>query len=77
MEKNSGETLIALVIAMIGAAMMPKTETTISTEKNTLVSLLAPAKMTSGDHLHNNCADVCDMALPEKLEPKPESQCKA
>lgn len=35
-EKNSVETLMALVIAMIGAAIVPRTATTIRTEKKTL-----------------------------------------
>ena len=68
---------MALVIAIIGAAMMPKTETTIRTEKKTLVSLSVLSQTwTSESCLRDDSADACDVALPEKLESKPESQSK-
>ena len=78
MEKNVLETLIAFVMAMIGAAIVPKTATTIRTEKKTLAQLSVSTRYRKTEsYSHDNSGNAVNMTLAKEFNTKPKCKCKA
>jgi hypothetical protein len=74
MMKKFVEALAALVIPMMGVAMLPMTVTTSKTENNTLLDVRRDVKGVSGIDSHNNLTWFGDIARSKLFRTKPERQ---